>query len=187
MGNRKRDWQDTDYVLNYFGKRRYHACRHYEAFVAEGLHQGRREDLVGGGLIRSLGGWSAVTAKCLKGTFIKSDERILGDGDFVEEILSEAAETFERKYAMKRRGYDLDKIAKRAAAVCAVVANDIFFRSKQPARVKARSLFCYWASSELGISYTELSRRLGISAPGVGYSAERGKIIAEENGYQLLE
>ena len=187
MGNRKRDWQDTDYVLNYFGKRRNAACRHYEAFVEEGLHQGRREDLVGGGLIRSLGGWSAVTANNLKGTFIKSDERILGDGDFVEEILSEAAETFERKYAMRRRGYDLDKVAKRVAAVCAVEANDIFSRTKQPARVKARSLFCYWASSELGISYTELSRRIGISAPGVGYSAERGKIIAQENGYQLLE
>lgn len=187
MGNRKRDWQDTDYVLNYFGKQRNRAIRDYEAFVEEGLRQGRREDLVGGGLIRSLGGWSAVTANSLKGAFIKSDERILGDGEFVEAILSEAAETFERKYAMKRLGYDLDKVAKRAAAVCAVEANDIFSRTKQPARVKARSLFCYWASSELGITYTELSRRIGISAPGVGYSAERGKIIAQENGYQLLE
>ena len=84
----------------------------------------------------------------------------------MEEILSEAEETFERKYAMSRRGYDLDKVAKRAAAVCAVEANDIFSRNKQPARVKARSLFCYWASSELGITYTELSRRIGISAPG---------------------
>lgn len=187
MSKRRRDWQDTDYVLSYFGKQRKQAGWHYEAFVEEGLRQGRREDLVGGGLIRSLGGWSAVKANNLKGAFIKSDERILGDGEFVESILSEAAETFERKYAMKRLGYDLDKVAKRAAAVCAVEANDIFSRTKQPDRVKARSLFCYWASSELGITYTELSRRIGISAPGVGYSAERGKIIAQENGYQLLE
>ena len=43
------------------------------------------------------------------------------------------------------------------------------------------------ASSELGISHTELSRRLGISAPVIGYSAERSKIIAHENGYQLME
>lgn len=101
--------------------------------------------------------------------------------------MSEAAETFERKYAMRRWGYGLDKVAKRAAAVCAVEASDIFSRSKKPARLKARGLFCYWASSELGITYTELSRRIGISAPGKGYSAERGKMISQENGYQLLE
>mgnify|MGYP001769879505 CR=1 FL=1 len=103
------------------------------------------------------------------------------------EILSGAEETFERKYAMRRRGYDLDKVAHRAATVCAVDVEDIFSRQKNPGKVKARSLFCYWASSELGISYAELAKRIGISAPGVGYSAERGKLIAQENGYQLLE
>lgn len=51
---------------------------------------------------------------------------------------------------------------------------------------KPRSLFCYWAVHELGISLTELSRRLGISVPGVGYSVERGEIIARENDYQLI-
>ncbi len=40
---------------------------------------------------------------------------------------------------------------------------------------------------ELGISLTELARRLGISVPGVGYSVERGEIIARENDYQLIE
>jgi len=34
---------------------------------------------------------------------------------------------------------------------------------------------------------TELTRRLGISVPGVGYSVERGEIIARENDYQLIE
>ncbi len=173
--------------MRFFGKQKNRAIRDYEAFVEEGLHQGRRAELVGGGLIRSIEGWSAVASNRLKGTFIKSDERILGDRDFVEEVVSKAAETFERRYALKRRGYDLDKVAKRVAAVCAVEASDIFTKNKQPARVRARSLFCYWASSELGITYTELSRRIGISAPGVGYSAERGKMIAQENGYRLLE
>lgn len=48
-------------------------------------------------------------------------------------------------------------------------------------KVKARSLFCYWSSSELGIS--ELARRSGISVSGVGYCIERGKQIAAESGY----
>jgi len=118
---------------------------------------------------------------------LKSDERILGDGDFVEAILSETNETLERHYAIRRCGYDLDKIAKRAAALCAVESDDIFSRSKQPIKVKARSLFCYWASSALGVSHTELARRIGISVPGVGYCAQRGKLIVSENDYQLLE
>jgi hypothetical protein len=50
-----------------------------------------------------------------------------------------------------------------------------------------RSLFCYWAVRELGISLTELAKRLGISVAGVGYSVERGEIIARENDYQLTE
>jgi len=53
--------------------------------------------------------------------------------------------------------------------------------------VKARSLFCFWAVKELGMSLRELSRRLEISPPAVGYSVERGEAIARENGYRLIE
>ncbi len=187
MGSRKREWQDTDYVLKYFGKQRHSARRCYEVFVEEGFLQGRREDLAGGGLIRSLGGWRAIKASDLKGTFIKSDERILGDGDFVEEVLTEAKEAFERRYAIKRQGYDLEKVASRVAEICAVDVSDIFCRQKQPIKVKARSLFCYWASCDLGISHLDLARHIGISGPGVGTCVERGKKIASENGYRLLE
>ena len=52
---------------------------------------------------------------------------------------------------------------------------------------KARSLLCFLAVRELGISLTELARGLGISVPGVGYSVERGEIIARKNDYQLIQ
>jgi REP element-mobilizing transposase RayT len=155
MGNKTRDWQDADYVLTYFGKQRYSARKHYHSFVSEGIHQGRRDDLMGGGLIRSLGGWSAISRNDLKGAHIKSDERILGDSDFVDSLLSSTDEKFERYYAVKRSGYDLNKIAKRVASLCDVEPEDIFSKSRQKAKVKARSLFCYWAARELGISLTE--------------------------------
>ena len=41
------------------------------------------------------GGWSAVKAKCRAKIFEKSDERILGDGDFVEKVLSGSREQME--------------------------------------------------------------------------------------------
>ena len=55
------------------------------------------------------------------------------------------------------------------------------------AHLLLRSLFCYWAAKELEVSLTELSRRIGISVPAVGYSVERGSIIAKENNYKLIE
>ena len=55
-GRLKRDWQDTGTVLGYFGKRRKKAIERYEKFVGEGIEAGSRPELVGGGLIRSVGG-----------------------------------------------------------------------------------------------------------------------------------
>ena len=112
---------------------------------------------------------------------------ILGESDFVDDILSQSSEKFERNYELKRLGYGVDRIASRVAEICEIEVNDIFLRGKQQKRVKPRSLFCYWAVRELGISLTELAKRLGISVAGVGYSVERGEIIARENDYQLTE
>ncbi len=48
-------------------------------------------------------------------------------------------------------------------------------------RVAARSLLCFWAVSEVGMSMTELSRRLEASLSGVSQSVIRGEKIAEVN------
>ena len=66
---------------------------------------GRRPELVGGGLIRSFGDWEKVKKMRLKGhERIKSDQRILGENDFVLEVLSESEELFSRKYTLKGKG-----------------------------------------------------------------------------------
>ena len=49
---------------------------------------GRRPELVGGGLIRSLGGWSEVLALRGRGEKKRSDQRILGDSEFVQDVIS---------------------------------------------------------------------------------------------------
>ena len=56
MGRKKREWQDRNYVLSWFGKKKLDAKKAYRKYVKEGIEEGRREDLVGGGLIRTLGG-----------------------------------------------------------------------------------------------------------------------------------
>ena len=71
-------------------------------FCGYGISEGRRDDLTGGGLIRSHGGWAAVKQMRSAKMFEKSDERILGDGDFVEKVLSAAEEQMEKRIAVFR-------------------------------------------------------------------------------------
>lgn len=59
-GRRKNDWQERDFVLGFFGDKDKKAERSYREFLEAGKDQGRRPELVGGGLIRSMGGWSQV-------------------------------------------------------------------------------------------------------------------------------
>jgi REP element-mobilizing transposase RayT len=67
MGKQKRAWQETDYVLSVFGSSPAAARRSYTAYMKRGYGQGRRPELTGGGLIRSLGGWAATKKLRLKG------------------------------------------------------------------------------------------------------------------------
>ncbi len=62
MGKVQRDFQNTDYVLRLFGEKVPAARRAYRTYVERGISQGRRPELVGGGLISSAGGWSVVKA-----------------------------------------------------------------------------------------------------------------------------
>jgi putative transposase len=98
-----------------------------------GLAMRRRPELVGGGLIRSLGGWSEVKKMRLKGMDrIKGDERILGDSDFVLSVLSQANERFERRYELKRRGCDMTRVAERVAKKNARM-REVYFATGVPA------------------------------------------------------
>jgi len=187
MGRKKRPWQNVGYVLGCFGETVRRARKAYVEYVEEGIGQGRREELTGGGLIRSLGGWSEAEKLRGKGRdHVMSDERILGNSDFVDSVLSQAKEEYERGYELKRRGYDLERIARRVAEICGMEENEVFSKGRQKKRVKARSILCYWAVGEAGISLRTLAKRLGISSPGVGYAVERGEAIVRENQFELI-
>ena len=179
MGKIKRDFQDTDYVLRMFGNKVSAARKAYEAYVEKGIAQGRRPDLAGGGLIRSAGGWSAVKALRKLQDHMKSDERILGDGDFVKAVLNQAKEGFEEHYRLQAQGYDLEKVTSRVSSVLGIESEQVWAAGKHPLTVKARSLLCYWAVRKLGLSATELSKKLGISQPSVSISVKRGENIAK--------
>jgi len=187
MGKKKKDWQDDVYVLKLFDGKRSTARRRYKIFVQKGIQEGKRPELIGGGLIRSSGGWSVIKSLRRANIHFKSDERVLGDSDFVESVLRAADESFERKYDLKSKGYDIDKLSDRVAEIFSIDPEEIFQPGKQPLKVKARSLFCYWAVRELGFTMADLAPKLNITQPAVSISAQRGEQIASENGYSLMD
>ena len=187
VGRNENDWQNTQWVLKKYDERIGFARRRYRSFVKKGLEQGHREDLIGGGLIRSAGGWTAVKEMKRSKTFQKSDERILGDGDFVEQVLSSAREQMERKYALRAQGYTLDKLAEKASSLMGMEKEKVFNKGKDRALVSARSLICYWAVKDLGISMAALSRRFDISIAGISLSVKRGEKIARKNKYEMTD
>jgi len=99
LGRLSNDWQDTTYVLRWFGETEGDTKRLYHQFVKDAIKQGHRFDLVGGGLIRSQGGWEAVKAMRRQGVREKSDERILGSGEFVEQLIQQSDEVRKKQFS----------------------------------------------------------------------------------------
>ncbi len=178
-------WFAADQVLLRFGKNLKTSRRYYEAFIADGVGHGRRNDLIGGGLLRSAGGWSAVMSAQLAGIFLKSDERILGDSDFVERILEHANEEMETRIRYRLHGVDLEKLTKIVAKILGIEPKELAAPGRQPIRVQARSLFCYWAVRELGATATMLAKRFSMTQPAISLAVSRGERLAEGKGWHL--
>jgi REP element-mobilizing transposase RayT len=188
MGKRDCDWQDEKYVLSSFGRGVLEGRKNYYSYVKGGIVQGRRPELVGGGIIRSLGGWAEAKKLRLRGQDrMKGDERILGDGDFVMGVLSEANEKMDRRYELKSRGYNLDRLERRVLEIYQIDKEDLYSKSRQKIRAEARSVFCYWAVRELGIQGTQVAKRLKMSQPGVVYAINRGERIAKAKALQMIK
>jgi putative transposase len=179
MGKKERPWQDTGFVLSLFENE-----TSYHEFVRSGVDQGHREDLSGGGLIRSHGGWMAVrTSRNL----IKGDDRILGDTPFVTTILALAEEKLEKRYAMGESGITLGWVEKRVTELFGMTPRGLYAQGRQKRLGEARSLFCFFAVRELGTPMKVLAERFSITEPAIGYSVKKGEKIAEERGWTLRE
>jgi hypothetical protein len=159
---------------------------YFEPVCSQGLGDGQRPELVGGGLIRSLGGW--VAAKAARGgkDRIKGDERILGDGDFVQEVLDSCQQQLEKRYQYLARGYNFDWLVGKVAALLDLEPEIVTRRGRYPDTVQARGVLCYWAARDLGISTLELAKRLGVSQPTASQSVKRGEKIIKEKGFKLM-
>ena len=180
MGRARAGWQDDSKILGMFAKNKKTAREKYRAFVKNGIDAGRRPELVGGGLIRSLGGWQ-IAKTLMKGhERLKGDERILGDSAFVQQVLEHANESYSRRQQYATKGVDLKTLSQRVADYFGLPVKQLYAPGRYPAVVQARSVLCFLAVRELGETGTELARTMGLTQPAISLSVKRGSNIVAE-------
>jgi REP element-mobilizing transposase RayT len=186
VGKRTVGWQSVDEILERFGDKRGIAIRRYEEYVKDGQSMGRRNDLTGGGLRRSAGGWQGVHELKRNKERWQGDERVLGDGDFVARVLSTFEEGMKRKDRLKREGWNIERLAVEVCRMMKIAKEDLMRRSRLSKISEARALFMYWGNRDLGITKKELSEYLNISGPAVTKSVQRGEQLAKKDSLKLF-
>ncbi|PXF57638.1 MAG: transposase [Deltaproteobacteria bacterium] len=164
-------------VLLQFGDKLREARRRYRHFVKQGVDQGSRPELQGGGLVRSAGGDKRALLRRKREERELSDERILGSGDFVSNVMKDANEVLDQT---AKFNISLDELISRVCAKFEIRVKDLVSKSRKRYLSQARGVVCYLAVDELGYSGDNVARSLRISGRGVSDCRERGKKILDK-------
>lgn len=162
MGKRDCPWMDTDYVLLQFNDTKRKARYAYRKFLQEGIAMGRQPELTGGGLIRSLGGWSTVQSSQRRGRKTEYDERILGSGDFVTAIFREAEEKEVRQLKIRRSGLTLQGLIDKECKSAKINPQELKSGSRRKVVSGVRLKIARRGVDELCLTSAEIARQLGV-------------------------
>ena len=154
MGNREYPVQDTGAVLERFSGKATQAEGEYESFIADGFSQGNREELRGGGLIRSIGGLEKFLLRNDE-HHEASDERILGGSDFVESVLGMCEPVKESE------DEEIFGILSEVVARTGVPLEEILGASRGHVISKARREFYLCAHEKTGATLAALGKLTG--------------------------
>lgn len=186
MGKRKNEWQNVDEVLIRFGDTKREAIKRYYKFILDGWGSPERDDLEGGGLKRSAGGWEGVRLlRKIKDPW-RSDERILGSGNFVGDVLKATEEKMEKKALLASSGWDMEKLEKNILAYFNLQREDIIRKRRNDVASAAKAMFAYLGYEELRIPGKQLADYFNITRPGLSVLIQKGRKWMKENNVNLL-
>jgi putative transposase len=161
-------------ILLHFGETRRAAIKRYREFVEKGVKQGKREDLQGGGLVRSAGGDVSGLLGRSKEEREKGDARILGSGEFVNATLKQSESDLEKKYLPRRPIADfIESVAVQKGISPELIRSNC----RQRKLSEARALVAYLAVGEGRHTLTEVGRYLGMKHSSVSYAVRRGETL----------
>ena len=168
-------WHDRAYVLSWFGRTERAAVRTYREFLREGIAQGRRPELVGGGLIRSLGGWAEVHAVRQRADRVLADQRVLGSGEFVERMLAAGDARQQTQQARAQRLGQAQAIIRRRCRRAQVGLAELQMGSRRRRIAAVRSELAVHLVTQLGLSLADAARQLGVSTSGIAKAVARAE------------
>jgi len=172
LGHRALAGQVTAEILARFGKTISSSRRSYRLFVEDGIAMGRRKDLVGSGVQRRQ---AAEGEKDLRSQPPEwQDARILGSGDFVEQLLmrTEATPPLSK--------FSLEEIIEQVCSKVDLSLPELISQSRMQQIANARSIICHvaFAGGHRGV---DIARSLGITGSAVTIAARRGKKLFAEH------
>ncbi len=173
MGKIEYNWQNRDDVLKWFGKKEGEAKNAYRNYVEKGIAKGRRPELVGGGLIRSLGGWSAVKALRRSGDRELSDGRILGRGEFVERIIKESETQIKYQLPLLEQHHKIDEFITEICQAENVSIEELKGGSRRKVISRVRALIAIGLVKTHGVALAEVARRLGVTTTAISKIIQR--------------
>lgn len=169
-------WQDREYVLKWFNEKEGEAKKAYRAFVKAGVALGKRPDLTGGGLIRSMGGWSVVKALRVDGLKDESDERILGSGEFVTEMIQQAGDWVRHQLPAADLQSTIRKVIDVYCKDEGVKPEALKTGGRRPPLPQVRKKIVLELVGDNGVPLAAAARHLGISTSGVAQIMKRHRL-----------
>ena len=175
VGKLEHEWQDRRYVLAWFGRLEKQAGAAYRRFVANGAGLGKQPELVGGGLIRSMGGWSQVLSMRRSGEKHRADERVLGSGDFVEKLMREADEKIACQFSNMLSQKQIQQIISDACTKEDIAVEELKGGSRRAPVSKLRTQISLELIEKYGITPAEVARQMGITLSAVSKMIARSR------------
>ena len=142
----------------------------------DGILSGRRPELTGGGLVRSLDGWSQVISLRRHGNRKLTDERILGSGDFVQRILDEAEARQRHHFSADERRRKVNQAIVKMCKEENINIKGLQAGSRRRRVSQARSRIASQLVLVSGVPLAEAARELGVSTSAIS------KIIRKKSG-----
>jgi len=185
LGRREAAWQDTRYVLGQFGRDIERARIAYGRFVKEGARDGKRSELDGGGLVRSIGGRERVAEIRSEPQPWVHDERVLGSSDFVRSVTGAEGQADGEPYfrvAESDRGRFLQVAIAEIARRFGVSPEELRGGGRRRTVVAARAALAWIATRLSGIPTIEVARATGVTPVSILRVEERGRTELAERG-----
>jgi len=151
MGRMKNSWQGRDYVLSWFGAREKEARRAYRKYMAEGVAQGRRPELVGGGIVRSYGVVNGLIDAKVGGR-AKGGPEDPRTGEFVERVLKESGQPLGHRISAGERSKRAEITVKEECRSGEIGFEELRMGSRRGEIPRVRSVIAERLIKELGMS-----------------------------------